>query len=130
MCLVLGRMAGALAKVSAALLSSNILHLTVGWVPPTGTPLSLSSCTRSIMGMTLRSAWLRQMYSASQVDRAISVCRDDFHINGAPRYVMKYPDLDLAVLGSCMACSGSQFPLKSESAHTDVQVVPLVACSQ
>jgi hypothetical protein len=70
------------------------------------------------MGMTLRSAWLRQMYSASQVDRAISVCRDDFHINGAPRYVMKYPDLDLAVLGSCMECSGSQFPLKSESAHT------------
>jgi hypothetical protein len=29
MCLVLGRMAGALASVSAALLSSNILHLTV-----------------------------------------------------------------------------------------------------
>jgi hypothetical protein len=45
MCLVLGRMAGALANVSAALLSSNILHLTVGLVPPTGTPLSLSSCT-------------------------------------------------------------------------------------
>jgi hypothetical protein len=79
MCLVLGCMAGALARVSAALLSSNILHLTVGWLHPTGTPLSLSSWTRSIMGMTLRSAWLRQMYSALQVDRAILVWRDDFH---------------------------------------------------
>jgi hypothetical protein len=51
MCLVLGHIAGALANMRAALLSSNILHLTVGWVPPTGTPLSLSSCTRSIMGI-------------------------------------------------------------------------------
>jgi hypothetical protein len=32
MCLVLGHMAGALARVSMALLSLNILHLTVGWL--------------------------------------------------------------------------------------------------
>jgi hypothetical protein len=56
MCLVLGRMAGALARHSAPALSSNNLQCTTGIVCPTLYPLSLISCTVFISGIVLRRA--------------------------------------------------------------------------
>ena len=43
------------------------------------------------------------MYSASVVDKAISVCIFEAQCIGHPAYLMIYPILDLAVLGSLLA---------------------------
>jgi hypothetical protein len=47
------------------------------------------------------------MYSASVVDKAISVCIFDDQCMGHPAQVITYPILDLAVLGSddAVCCS-------------------------
>jgi hypothetical protein len=54
------------------------------------------------------------MYSASVVDKSISVCSVDAQINGHPQKVVTYPVLDFNVVGSC-ASSGFHNPAKSAS---------------
>ena len=68
---------------------------------------SLNSVTR---GNSLEIALEIASYSLSVVDNAISVCYLDDHVTGQPANIMKYPVRDLAVSGSHLAASGSQFP--------------------
>ena len=43
------------------------------------------------------------MYSASVVERAISVCNLDAPVTGQPAYVMAHPEHDFDVVGSLPA---------------------------
>ena len=55
------------------------------------------------------------MYSASVVDRAVSVCSLDAQVTGHPAYVMAHPERDLDVVGSVPAMLQSKTPAKSAS---------------
>ena len=55
------------------------------------------------------------MYSASVVDRAVSVCSFDAQVTGHPAYVMVHPECDLDVVGSVPAMLRSKPPAKSVS---------------
>ena len=57
----------------------------------------------------------RAMYSASVVERAVSVCSLDAQVTGQPAYVMAHPDRDLDVVGSVPAILRSNPPAKSAS---------------
>ena len=50
-------------------------------------------------GRRVRIDELRAEYSASRVDKEISVCKCDFQRMGQPPIVMMYPVRDLAELG-------------------------------
>ena len=41
------------------------------------------------------------MYSASIVERAVSICNLDAQVTGQPAYVMAHPERDFDVVGSC-----------------------------
>ena len=43
------------------------------------------------------------MYSASIVERAISICNLDAQVTGQPAYVMAHPERDFDVVGSIPA---------------------------
>ena len=55
------------------------------------------------------------MYSASVVERAVSVCSFDAQVTGRPAYVMAHPERDLDVVGSVPATLRSKPPAKSAS---------------
>ena len=55
------------------------------------------------------------MYSASVVERAVSVCSLDAQVTGHPAYVMAHPKRDLDVVGSVPAILRSNPPAKSAS---------------
>ena len=64
-CFVLGLLTGSQANVSALMLSSNSLHMTVGETVPTLYPGAFIYFRISIIGMVLLSDWLSAMYSLS-----------------------------------------------------------------
>ena len=43
------------------------------------------------------------MFSASVVERAVSICSFDAQVTGHPAYVMAHPERDLDVVGSVPA---------------------------
>ena len=55
------------------------------------------------------------MYSASVVERAVSVCTLDAQVTRHPAYVMAHPERDLDVVGSVPAILQSNPPAKSAS---------------
>ena len=57
----------------------------------------------SNIGISSRHAVDRAMYSASVVERAVSVCSLDAQVTGQPAYVMAHPEHDLDVVGSVPA---------------------------
>ena len=55
------------------------------------------------------------MYSASVVERAVSVCSLGAQVTGHPAYVMAHSERDLDVVGSVPAILRSNHPAKSAS---------------
>ena len=80
--------------------------------------LSLTLLIRHIIGIVSWSTVLKLMNPLSVVERAILVCIFDAHNIGHLKYVIRYPDLDLAVVTSDKAVEGFQFPTISASAQT------------
>ena len=66
-------------------------------------------------GISSRHAVDRAMYSASVVERAVSVCSLDAQVTGQPAYVIAHPEHDLDVVGSVPAILRSNPPAKSAS---------------
>lgn len=97
-------------------LSSNSWQCTLGVLHGISNPAAFNSLIKRIKGIISRSAVLKEMYSLSVVDSAISVCNFEAHTSGKPAYIITCPDLDLAVELSCSAISGSQSPAKPASA--------------
>lgn len=90
MCFVLGRIRGDFANSSAPLLSSNSFewHLISG----IGIDSTLPNSFRSdFIGIRSRKEVDNAMYSASVVDKAISVCILECHNIGHPKYLIMYP---------------------------------------
>ncbi len=77
--------------------------MNVGGLVNTFIPWSCASCINHIMGNNSLIAWDNAMYSASVDDKAILVHILDAQCMGHPEYLMMYPILDLAVLGSFLA---------------------------
>ena len=86
MCLVLGLFLGTLANSSAPLLSSKSVHLICNFASVMF-KICLISEINSLKGNTSLAAVDSAMYSASVVDRAISVCRRLNHVIGQPAYL-------------------------------------------
>jgi hypothetical protein len=99
-CLVLGLILGTFAISIAPALSSKTLQCTLDVAFNTGIPCCFASSISHMIGNTSLMACESAMYSASVVDKAISVYIFDNQCMGHPAYVMMYPILDLAVLGS------------------------------
>ena len=57
----------------------------------------------SNIGISSQHAVDRAMYSASIVERAISICNLDAQVTGQPAYVMAHPEHDFDVVGSIPA---------------------------
>ena len=66
----------------------------------------------SNIAISSRHAVDRAMYSASVVERAVSVCSLDAQVTGHPAYVMAHPERDLDVVGSVPAILQSNPPVK------------------
>ena len=69
----------------------------------------------SNIGISSRHAVDRAMYSASVVEKAVSVCSLDAQVTGQPAYVIAHPERDLDVVGSVPAILRSNPPAKSVS---------------
>ena len=69
----------------------------------------------SNIGISSRHAVDRATYSASVVERAISVCSLDAQVTGQPAYVIAHPECELDVFGSVPAILQSNPPAKSAS---------------
>jgi hypothetical protein len=114
---VLGLNFGTLLNSTAPLLSSNARQKTFGIVSIGRNNLSRNSSTNLIIGIVFLSAVLNARYSASVVDKAISVCSCDAHIIGHPEYIITNPVRDLLDTGSDESMAPHK-PLKSASAYT------------
>ena len=67
----------------------------------------------SNIGISSRHAVDRAMYSASVVERAVSICNLDTQVTGQPAYVVAHPECDFDVVGSIPAILRSNPPAKS-----------------
>ena len=115
MCFVRGRIFGTFAISRAPELSSKTLHLTLGALGALEPIRSSNSATTFAMGSTSRSEVESATYSASVVERAISVCRRLAQTTGQLLYLIIYPVRDRAVSGESIASPGTHVPEKSES---------------
>ena len=93
-CLVLGLLLWLVAISMQLLLSSKVLHRTVGRDGCNLKPFRLSSFMRFITAITSLNALDSAMYSASVVLSAIKDCIELFQIMGHPAYIMTYPVLE------------------------------------
>ena len=99
MCFVLGLFLGTFANSSAPLLSSKSVHLICNFASGI-LNIGFISSINSLKGSTSLAAVHGAMYSASVVDREISVCKRLNHVIGQPAYLITHPVLDLTELGS------------------------------
>jgi hypothetical protein len=83
-CLVLGLILGTFAISIAPALSSKTLQCFLGVAFNTGIPCCLAYSISHMIGKTSLMAWESAMYSASVVDKAISVCIFDDQCMGHP----------------------------------------------
>src|SRR5210317_2032734 len=96
-CFVLGLNLCTFAISRAPVLSSKTLQCTFASAKSIGIPIAIISSNSLIIGIASLKAYDKPVYSDSVDDNATSVCSCDFHTNGHPANVMKYPCLDLAV---------------------------------
>ena len=73
------------------LLSSKVLHMTLGFPEWITKPCTLSSSTRLMIAITSRSAEDNAIYSASVVDNATGFYMELLHIIGHPEYIIMNP---------------------------------------
>jgi hypothetical protein len=97
---VRGLILGRRAISRAPALSSNTLQCIVGNAVFRLKLLSFNSCNMYIIAVTSFNEWERAMYSASVQLCAMSVCSLEHHEIGHAAYMIMYPVLDLAVVGS------------------------------
>ncbi len=79
------------------------LQCILGVAFSTGIPCCLVSSISHMIGNASLMAFANSMYSASVVDKAISVCIIDVQCMGHSAQLMMYPILDLSVLESVEA---------------------------
>ena len=91
--------------------------------------LSLTLLIRHIIGIVSWSTVLKLMNPLSVVERAILVRIFDAHNIEHLEYVIRYPDLELAVVTLDKAVEGLQFPTISASAQARKYATHLVAKS-
>ena len=73
------------------------------------------SFVSSNIGISSQHAADRVIYSASIVERAVSICNLDAQGTGQPAYVMAHPEHNFEVIGSVPAILWSNPPAKSPS---------------
>ena len=115
---VLGFMSRSQDSVRSSLLSSNIIHRTVGESMPMMYPRNFVYLMIYMIVILLYSASMVEMYLLSVDLRGVSVCSCDLHITGNPKYDTLNLEQERSISGLSIDLSGNQLPFKSASSHT------------
>ena len=118
MCLVQGWSLGNFNSSTAPVLLQNNLQKIFVLSSENDNPKELASSIRFMIGIAACKASEHAVYSASQVDKVISVCSLLTQMIRHPMYLMMYPVHNFTVTGSKSMVSGSKSPQKLASAYT------------
>ena len=105
-------------SVRSSLLSSNIIHRTVGESMPMIYPRTFISLWIYMIVMVLCRACMVEMYALSVDLRGVSVWSCYLHITGNPKDDTLNLEQERSISGSFIDLSGNQLPFKSASSHT------------